>query len=93
MYKNVTQRHPRHNVCAGVSGRCDQGRRDSKVCRCVPVSWQVVQSGRRGRFCFQFFFFFDLELRYPSIEGFNKIRIECIVANRIEFLLCYFCRK
>jgi hypothetical protein len=34
--------------------RFDQGRRDSQVCRCVPVSGQVVQSGR-GRFCFQFF--------------------------------------
>ena len=35
MYKNVTHRHPRHNVCAGVSGVTKEAGTGRQVCSCV----------------------------------------------------------
>jgi hypothetical protein len=50
MYKNATQRHPRHNVCAGVSK--DAG---SASCAVVASQW-AGGAVREGEVLFSVFF-------------------------------------
>jgi hypothetical protein len=53
MYKNATQRHPRHNVCAGVSGVT----KDAGPASCAAVASQWAGGAvREGEVLFSVFF-------------------------------------